>query len=183
MEILIPDPTYDHPERNREKFLAQLHQELAELSSDYELSEADAGHGADWPVILVSIGGLFFLGKRINENLDAWIALAKKLGAFLAKAKERWSSPRLDQDGAILIALLRVLATHDRPIQSIELAGVIPSWFQVFPKKSAKRLDHHPDALYVSSFRVNDETIYVLGVKSNGTIEFEHNFSMSYLEF
>ena len=183
MEILVSDLTYDHPERDRATFLAELEHELRQLSPEYGLSEADAGHGADWPVILATLGGLFLLGKPINENLEAWISLAKKLGAFVQRAKERWLAPRLDEDGAILIGLSRVLEIHDKPPRSVEHVGTVASWFQVFPLKDPSRLDHHPDALYVTSFRVDDEVIYVLGVKSKGTIEFEHQFSTSYLEF
>lgn len=96
IEILVPDPTYDHPERSKDAFLEELRQDLADLSKEYELTDADAGYGADWPVILASIGGLLFLGKPINENLDAWIALAKKFTRFVAKVRQKWSAPRVD---------------------------------------------------------------------------------------
>jgi hypothetical protein len=183
MQLLIPDPTYDHPERSKEEFLIELRTELKGLSSEFNLIDADAGHGADWPVVLAILGGLFFLAKPINENINAWLALAKKLGGMVERVRKKWGAARLDERGCILLALNRLMETHKGPIRSLELMGTVQALFQVFPWKDPKRLDHHPDALYVIGFRVNDERIHILGVKSKGTVEFEKDFSINYMDF
>lgn len=182
MEFMIADPTYDHPDRDRDIFLSELRMEAESLSPEIALSDTDAGHAADWPMILVVISGLFFLGKPINENLDAWLDLGRKLSGFLKRVREKWAAARFDETGCVLLAIDH-LSKSQTSIRTIEVIGTIPAHFQVFPMRRSETLSHHPDALYVIALRVNDEKVHVVGVKSKGNIEFEHSFNVSYLEF
>ncbi len=179
IEVLIPDPTYDNPKLSKVTFLDDLKKDIAVFFKKYKLTETDIGLGADWPMFMVSILGLFFLGKPINENLKAWIELANKFSNFIKKIRERLLAPWVDKRGAILIALQHVIKSHNKSVKSIKLLGVIPILFKIIPQRSSKHLDHHPNALYISAFRVNNDFVYVIGVKSKGMIKFQHIFDES----
>jgi hypothetical protein len=83
VQLILADASYDHPEVDRDALLAAARELMAELSGEIEVTDSDIGKGADWPVFLVTLGGLFFLGKRINENLQAWLELAQKIANLL----------------------------------------------------------------------------------------------------
>lgn len=93
--IYIPDPSYGNPD---------YYPGLDEIGSSKRFSsetaekfslparEANIGAGADWPAValeviefisdkellMVSIA-LFFSGKKINENIEAWLLIGEKL--------------------------------------------------------------------------------------------------------
>lgn len=132
IELFIPDASYGNTDRYpdldeqeassrfKEELRAQL-EEFEKTSSEIKLKpllQANIGAGADLPAFLAEImphlplaGGvaLFFMGKKINENLDAWASIGKKIAALtkltngclnrgaaflasLAKATEKFSS-------------------------------------------------------------------------------------------
>ena len=69
MQIIVFDPTYDDVSRDRERFLKELRAEISIISNEFELRGTKISEGADFPVIVVIVAGLFFLGKPIHENL------------------------------------------------------------------------------------------------------------------
>ena len=105
MQIIVSDPSYDHEDEvDRDEFIAQLNTELDQLSEEIALRDGDIGPAASWPVIIATLSGLFFLGKPINANLDAWISLAKKLASVLKWIVSKCGVYRVDEAGATLIA-------------------------------------------------------------------------------
>lgn len=183
LELLIPDPTYDHPERDRPTFLADLRETLEELGTPFDLRDTDIGPAAGLPAILVVLSGLFFLGKPINENLDAWIALGRKFGPVVRRIATRFAEPRLDENGAVLLALCDLLDSLGDELRSVEIVArqTVPFW--MFELRDAAVLDHHPDSLYILTLRVNNAKLFVFGIKSKGAIEFRHVYEASYLSF
>lgn len=179
IEVLIQDPTYDHSKLSKVTFLDELKKDIAVFFKEFKIAETDIGLGAAWPVFMVRIVVLFFLGKPINENLKAWIELASKFSNFIKKIRENLLAFWVDNRGATLIALLYVIKSYNKSVKSIELLGVIPVFFKIIPQRSPKHLDHHPDALYISAFRVNNEFVHVVGVKSKGMIKFQYIFDDS----
>ena len=109
--------------------------------------------------------------KPIKDNLEAWLSLATKFAAVLKWVLSKCGVFRVDQAGANLIALSSILDREDQPITSIELAccAFIPFWTNDL--RDPKELDHHPDGLFTQTFVVNRARVYVLAVKSNGSIE------------
>lgn len=190
MELIIPDPNpYPQTEAERDNFLSTLRLELQPLSDEFTVDYTDIGRGAAWPAILVTVAllssSVFFLGKRIEENLDAWISLGERFKAFIERATAKSHSPLIDQEGACLLALHEVVEKHPDSIRVLEYEHVLASWFD--PRdpqiRSPDRLDHHPEALYVMAMRVNDGFLYVVGVKSSGFVEFVHRFSTHHMDF
>lgn len=114
MQIIVADPTGANEAGSFEDFVLELRSELATITKDVEIRSTDIGRGADWSVVLVTIGGLFFLGKKIEENLDAWTSLARKFLAVLQRISERFGPYRLDEHGATLLAIDRILRKQPR---------------------------------------------------------------------
>jgi len=183
MEIIIIDPTYDHDESERPQFLAELKNDLTELSGEIQTVEADVGFGADWPAVLAILGGLFLLGKPIDENIDAWFSLAKKFKKVIDKIKARSWQYRIDDSGASLIALEKIANSEKGKVEyirKIEFKRIELSTFQL---KDPSHLDQHPNNLYIHSYIVNDSTLYVIGIKSKGTVEFMHVYETCHMSF
>ena len=183
MELIVVDPTYPENEQNREQFIQDLRNELDSLSSDIKIEDTDIGRGADWPAVLAVIG-LFFLGKMINENLDAWIAIGKKFSFLLGTLAEKFGAYRIDQEGASLVAIARMVDRESGKIYSIEKISetIIP----VSPlfHGSQEKLNCSPDALYLQIYKVNEDVFYIFGIKSKGSIEVEYRIDSSqWMEF
>ena len=70
----------------------ELQKKLEAYDSPSAIADVELGHGADFPGILVELFnnvdwklitggtavGLFFLGDKINKNIDAWLEVFKK---------------------------------------------------------------------------------------------------------
>lgn len=172
MQLIVPDPSYAREsEVDRGQFLSDLEAHLREIFGDVSLRDSDIGRGADWPVIVATLSGLFLLGKPINENVEARIGLSRKFGRLLKWVLSKCVAYRVDAAGANLLAINSILHAEEEPISSIELAAsaFIPFWTN--PLRDPAGLDHHPDGLFAKAFVVNGRRIYILGIKSNGSIE------------
>lgn len=116
MELIFPDALYDSPEWEEGKYSKKLLSQLAKIDPEASVADIDIGHGAGWPVVLVeifkgvdwsqlftitSLGGIFLLGKKINENIDAWIEIGKKFIKLIEKIKPA----RVDEHAAVLFII------------------------------------------------------------------------------
>ena len=96
MQLLINDYSYDHPERNHDEFLRELEAEVGAVFPSFELREANVPEGADWPVVLAAISGLYFMAKPIRDNYDAWVDLAGRFKALVENLRAKFGSCRVD---------------------------------------------------------------------------------------
>lgn len=106
--LLVADETYDSGEtwaQDSERYRLDLEKEFG-----VKFEEANIGPGADMPAFLTVLAtttvplwslllGAFFLGKPINENLDAWHAIGKRLRKFFKRPVY------LSRSGAAVIAV------------------------------------------------------------------------------
>lgn len=96
MQVIVPDPSYDREDKvDRTEFVRELELKFADLSDSVSIRDSDIGRAADWPAILLTVSGLFFLAKPVNDNLDAWAVLAKKFRAVLAWAASKCGAFRV----------------------------------------------------------------------------------------
>lgn len=111
--VIIIDETYppldeDTWEEDREKYRIALEREFG-----VSFEDADVGPGADIPAFLTVIAttaiplwsvllAAFFFGKPINENLEAWTEIGRKLRTFFGKPVI------LAQHGASVLAVCAV---------------------------------------------------------------------------
>jgi hypothetical protein len=185
MELLFRDETYPE-DGDFDIFLKALESDLMQIDSQVSLRSANIGKGADYPVVLAQmfagfswpsaaiVAGpvaFFFLGKRIKENTDAWLDLAKKLSELLKKRKPL----RVDAKGGFLIAVNALrnenfkISDFDVSIQTVEhvdLGSMIAT---------VGNLDRNPDATYQITFYRHGES-HTFVIESTGEILFRRRF-------
>ncbi len=177
MELLYDDAYYDTPEWEEGKFASYLKAELGEYDDEIIAFEDDIGTGADFPVILLDLfnsvdwstlltvsgtTGFFFLGSKIEKNIDSWISLARRLGKLISKIKPT----RIDEHAATLLAI-NDLDKNDKSISEMQVSlQILP--FTPVPT-AMRKLSKRPNALYLITIRTSDK-LYVYEIKSDTTI-------------
>ena len=189
MELLFPDALYDSSEWEEGKYSKELLSHMVQIDPEASVTDTDIGHAADWPVVLVEIfknidwsqlftiagvGGVFLMGKQINENIDAWIEIGKKFGKLIEKIKPA----RVDEHAAVLLVINELqkpnLLNGARiSVQIVEFTPV--EWGNGI-------LGKRPDALYIITIKTDNKFI-IYGMKSNMKIEFKHELSTEWIEF
>lgn len=132
------------------------------------VESVNIGCGADWIValVIVSIVGYKLLksGKNINEGIDGWIALGKKLKHLFKRHK----IVSIDNDGATLLAIeliaqkekiISLEKMHESTINLVDVSGFICGNNGLVTK---------PINYYVQAYNVNNEKVYIIGIKSTG---------------
>jgi len=190
MQFIFSDPYYDSEDWDEKKYLNEVTDLLCSFDSSLVVEYANIGHGADWPGVLVelfnhvdwkiliggSAAGTFLLGDKINKNLDAWVSIFNKTAQLIKKIKPT----RIDEQ-ASLVLVLNSMVEKGYDISSIEInLQVTP--FTKGPCRSNLKLETTPDALYLITIKTNDK-VFVVGMKSNSKIEFEHEFSTAWHNF
>ncbi len=191
MELIFGDKYYDNTDNYEEtSFALELKSELLKWDVDVKVIEGDIGHGADWPVVLAeifnsvdwttilkttSIPAVFFLGKKINENLEAWLSIGKKLKQVIIKLKP----VRIDEQAALLI-VLEDLLTSKNNINKLEIILKIHS-YDIDVSLSSSLLKR-PDSLYIFNIETEDN-FFVYGIKSDSHISFKHEYGKNWYDF
>lgn len=130
------------------------------------VEDGNIGFGADWSVVIASFSKLFFIGKSINENLDAWLDLSRKLKRF-----KNARIARFDDNG--LKALLLGFADN-------HIVGGINNSFQYgfilirgdSPILSpAYKIEESPELICILAVH-NQEKGHLYSAKSDGTITY-----------
>jgi len=133
--------------------------------------DADLGGGADWWFSIIAlIPGLFFMGKSIDSNIEAWINIGKKLKKILSKKK---TLLLIDKDAATTLAISEISAKTK--INSLE---IIKSTQLVENPWNGKGFEVNFAHLnfYVFIFKVNEHEFFIFGIKSNGEVVFKEYF-------
>lgn len=190
MELIFADQYYDTAEWEEGRFSNDLASQLAEFDKNVKTTDADIGHGASWPVVLVEIfksvdwstflpvagaGGLFLLGDQINKGIDGWIEIGKKV----KKITEKYRPTRIDENAATL-QVINELYEQELPLENLEISTQIVEFTTISWGKS--KLYKRPDALYIITARLPD-TVYIYGIKSDGKVQFKHEFVTAWYEF
>lgn len=121
LRIYVPDATHAECEIASSRFRDTL---VTEFQLPFE--ETDIGTGAGelafwttltetWPVVAAI--ALFFGGKKIEENLDAWQKLFKRLRPFIDRGAI------FDRDGAAVLAIEGLRLALGKLPESIRLLG------------------------------------------------------------
>jgi hypothetical protein len=181
MELIIT-PSLDEHECLEEARFHELEAILGELDKHHAVTETNIGHGADWTVLLVMLGGIFLFGEKIQKNLDAWISLAKRAVGLLKRLSQNFRVVRVDASGAVALAIDDLLSRYSI-ITSLQLDNPQTVLFTPVPWNPSGRLDSQPDTMFLLTFRVNAEDVVIYGVKSKDTIEFRHTLKVFWGDF
>lgn len=190
MELIFVDEYYDSPDFKQGLFLKDLKNELIEFDNELIAIDGDIGHGADWPVVIIEIFNeidwssvlkagavptMFFFGKKINENLDAWIEIGKKLKRLFKKKKPI----RLDEKAALLL-VLHDLKDNNHDLNELEISLRIHSYNSDFDIN--EKLLNRPDSLYVFDI-ITAQSYFIYGIKYDGIISFKHKYGKYWFDF
>lgn len=148
----------------------KLEADLAEISSLIECKSENIGAGADWIVVVATLAGLFFLGDKVNKNLDAWKAISKKFVRLFKKTNIAF----VDGNGVRLIAIERILA-NEETVESIEEVAFneinLHSLNEAFKDgRTPDQLISKPFSYYNMIYRVNNRYYYIISIKSDGKL-------------
>ena len=133
------------------------------------------GPGADWIVILLLLDlglQLIKVGAEINDGIDGWIGLGKKLHKLFYCNK----IVSIDNDGATALAINliakkekidRLEKMQESTINFADLSGFI---------RGNKGLSNKPHNYYIQTYCINNNDVYVIGVKSTGKAEIIKHF-------
>jgi len=189
MEIIYPDLYYDTKDWEEGKFREELASELVNIDKDVKLKDVDIGMGADFPSVLVAIFknidwehllvtglvGVFFLGEKINKNIDAWKEIITRFKLAISK----FHPARIDEKGALLLVLDKFGVFSEQEKETDVSIQIIP--FTPVLEGEAT-LEKQPNVLYIVTVNIPNK-VYVVGIKSNTKIVFINEYSMEWLEF
>ena len=142
------------------------------------------GFGADAISLLIVLGGLFFAGKNIEENLDSWIRLGKRLLKAIARLRGRQANVMLSEQMAKALSISYVMDVEANcssilPLSSatyyVHNASLNPDYRNIFK--------YNPYCYYVFGWGIDDKLVRIVYLSSNGEILLSHKLSLNYLEF
>ncbi len=148
----------------------EIEKEISKISDSRGFKTENIGAGADWIVVVAYMTGLFFLGDKINKNLEAWLSLSKKFISLFKKTKVRF----IDANGARLIAINRILKNEESISSIIELAfneiNLQDLTTSFSDGRKPNELKSKPLCYFSAIYKVNQSSYYILGIKSDGTV-------------
>ncbi len=155
---------------------------LLEASIDGEVQRQVIDRGADWSVLLLTLGGVFLLGDKVEKNLVAWAAIVRRFVELLERLKGRFGSIRVDEEGALLIALSDLYAAEPKAQQIRQLSrSSLP--FRHALDRTGHGLASVPDQLHVLGFSVDSQAVWLYGIKSTGVIVIRERFATEWTDF
>lgn len=194
MQLIFGDPYYDTDgyEENPTRYLTELEVKLKEFDENVILKESDIGHGADYPTVtaildiinimkehpfISTADVLFFNGERINKNIDGWLGILKKINLLIEKIKPY----RIDEHAALVVALNKIIIEkHGEDLSELSAELKIIDFGN--NEEINEGFEKRPEALYLITIKAQ-ERIYIVGIKSNGKIEFTHDYETEWFNF
>lgn len=135
-----------------------------------KVDPVNIGPGADMIVILTVINlivDIFLIGSRITEGFDGWLKIGKKLRKLIKRSE----LVSVDNDGATILAIdyisryekiTSLTKVDETTINLVDVSGMIPA--------NKRGIASKPHNYYIKTFEVNDDKIYVVGIKSTGEV-------------
>jgi hypothetical protein len=146
---------------------------------EIELRVGTAGYGAEGFVlfsVFTGLTALFLSGKKIDENLDAWVRLGRRFRALLAQTNKRVRPVAISQPVALALTLARLsYKAHDLDGSSVLAAHVIPVRNGSLAPTLEGRFESQPDRFYLFLLRLPNDDTSVIGMRSDGTVLFDHS--------
>ena len=180
MEILLSIDNYEEKACNESLDYSESEKERIKKEVGFDhVSKVDfvnIGPGADCIVILLVVSIFFQLiriGAEINDGIDGWIEIGRKLRRLFRRKK----IVSVDVDGATALAIehiarkekiTKLVKLQENTINLVDVSGQIPA---------NKGLSQKPHNYYIQTYQVNDEDIYVMGIKSTGDVKVIKHFT------
>ena len=146
--------------------------------SSYYFLYAIRGYGFGAEAFALFIGlsvGLFFSGKKIEENLDSWIRLGKRLSKAILRLRKR---------RATALAISHVIDIDGNDSRILPVSSVIyhiPN--PTLDQKLIKLFKENPYRYYIFGFSINDKFVRIICMNSYGEIILTYKLPLRYFEF
>lgn len=155
-----------------EEYLRRLHDDIirVELADTSTFENTSIGRGADGLALIALLVYAFFQGKRIEENIEAWIKIANRVTRGIdrlrtARAERIYVSESL----AISIATARIQNEYDVEIEGISARQTVPvrGYVQLHYEGEFR---YNPERTYVFVLEANCNRQFLIVIKSTGEI-------------
>ena len=128
----------------------------------------------DWSDFLKGAAGVFVMGKKINENIEAWLEIGGKIKRLFKTIKPS----RIDENAATLLFLGELSKSHDLSqvkvsVQIIE--GEAAPW-------GKGKLDKVADRIYLITATF-PSIVYIYGITASGKERFKHEYDLNWYSF
>lgn len=181
MEILLNIDNYEALESNN-FVLSTIEKDKIKKQIDFgnikKFSIVNIGPSVDWLVILLLLDlglQLIKVGAEINDGIDGWIGLGKKL----LKLFHRNKIVSIDNNGATALAI-NLIARKQRIIRLEKIEETIINLADISAISRGKRgLSKKPYNYYIQSYCINNTDVYVIGIKSTGEVKIIKHFVFS----
>lgn len=170
-KIILSDPTYGGDFGDLSDVMRDLRSEFQRSNFEAELTNSDIGRGADWPVVIAALTGLAMLGKKIDEGIEGWIKVARRIRKLVNKLKRKKKLVAIDRHIANLLCLEYIGRHSENVPRKIELAGESIIALQTVEHHQHGGVERYPDAIYVMKYLVDSSTLHVFLVGTEGTIK------------
>ena len=142
------------------------------------------GYGADTMslVLLVATGSaIFFNGKGIEENWDAWKRLGGRVKRTLSRLKARNTAPRISAPLAASLAVEHGSGATGG-LEAVELLAVLPPSNGSLDPSAVDSFKAQPDRYYLFLLRTNSEAS-IVGITSDGRVILTRSLPMDYHDY
>lgn len=146
--------------------------DLGVPSSEVSLETGSTGYGSEAVTLLVVVAGIFFLGKRIDENVAAWANMGGRVRRVMDRLRKKHGSVAVSEPVALTLAL-EEMSDRGIPLEGIQLVAshTLPVANGSLPAESVNSFRRQPERFYVFILRTEDQDTYLLCSRSSGALE------------
>ena len=157
--------------------LEDVKNEIHQIDSSVKFKEVNLGTNADWIAVLAIINGItsvLLVGDKIVKGIDGWINLAKRIKGIFSRSEKVY----IDKDTATILAIEHLSRVYK--IESIEKLNeniiALKDLSQMLSDRTEKDFIAKPFNVYFMTFKINDDIIISLGIRSDGEIKELYSF-------
>ena len=147
--------------------------ELEDTGVRWNHEVTEVGRGASGIALLLTLGGIFLAGKKIDENVDAWLRIGSRLTSVIQKLIRLGFPPNLSEPAAAVLAMKAVI-DKEPIVRSVRL--LTSSLHVVNPvtwHESVHRMFRHvPERYYVYAVATDTDNTHIVCMRSDGRTEF-----------
>jgi hypothetical protein len=155
IRVYVIDSTYDQGDEDSYPDRSEAFRRGLEAEFQKEFGETNVGAGADVPAFvteyLAPVGlalYVFFKGKDIQENLDAWAVMFAKLKRLFYRTSV------LDRQAAAIVAVAAIVSEIGRRPKRLKLVGYRPEFlFDADDVEPTSGVADDPDALSLGGLK------------------------------
>jgi hypothetical protein len=143
------------------------------------------GYGADGfavGILLTGLATLFLSGKRIEENVDAWVRLGKRVKQALQSLRTKRISVSISEPVALSVALSRVVEDGQPGAIRLISSTIARIRNSSLSTEALALFTEHPDRYYLFIIEA-DSRLHVVAVGAHGNITFHNVLSLEHWSY